>query len=63
MERFAQRGGVQSRRLVALAGEFAPGAPLPVHRPSLVEHTATLSAWGARLHRACNFDPAWRVRA
>lgn len=59
VERFAQRGGVHSRRLTALAGEYAPGAPLPVHRPSLIEHTATHSAWGTRLHRASHFDPAW----
>lgn len=56
---FARYGGMQSRRLVALAGAFAPGAPIPVHRPSLVEHTATVSAWGTRLHQACNFDPDW----
>ena len=56
---FARFGGMQSRRLVALAGEFAPGAPLYVHRPSLIEHTATVSAWGTRLHHACNFDAEW----
>ncbi len=61
--RFAQHGGPQSRRLIALAGEFAPGAPIPVHRPSLIQHTARTSAWGARLHRAPHFDPAWRPPA
>lgn len=35
------------------------GAPLPVHRPTLIEHTATLSAWGTRLHHASQFDPEW----
>jgi hypothetical protein len=53
-------GGVQSRRLVALAQRFAPGAAIPVHRPSLVQHTAILSSWGTRLHRAPLFDPDWR---
>ena len=53
-------GGVQSRRLVVLAQRFAPGAAIPVHRPSLVQHTATHSAWGTRLHHAPQFDPEWR---
>ena len=46
-----------SFRLALLAARDFPGAPLYYHAPSLVQHTATFSAWGAALHRAEDFDP------
>ena len=50
---------MQSRRLAGLAARDFPAAPIWVHRPSLIQHTATASFWGARLHRAKDFDPGW----
>ncbi len=52
-------GGMQSQRLAQLSARDFPAAPLWVHRPSLVQHTATHSAWSAPLHRAPDFNPAW----
>jgi hypothetical protein len=48
--------GMQSQRLARLLGAMAP---IWVHRPSLVQHVAEDSSWGARVQRALDFDPAW----
>lgn len=48
--------GLTSQRL---AGLFGPDGPIWVHQPSLVQHVAVDSSWGARVQRALNFDPAW----
>ena len=53
-------GHVPSRRLALLAARDFPGQPLYYHRPALLQHTATLSAWGAALHRAPGFDEHWQ---
>lgn len=47
--------GGQCVRLAALHACHFPGAPLYVHRPSLVQHTATRSGWGGPLHTAPDF--------
>lgn len=49
--------GVEVDRLRTLLGAMGP---IWVHRPSLVQHVATDSSWGARVKRAMDFDPAWR---
>jgi len=41
--------GVHSRRLAAF---FGNDSPIWIHRPSLVQHVATDSSWGARIYRA-----------
>jgi len=46
-------GAMQSARLARLL--TAEGGLICVHRPSLVQHVAADSAWGARLHRAPDF--------
>ena len=46
-------GGMQSARLARLL--TAEGGLICVHRPSLVQHLAADSAWGARLHTAADF--------
>ncbi len=48
--------GLQSQRLAALLG---PEGPIWVHRPSLVQHVAMDSSWGARITRALDYDPRW----
>ena len=48
--------GVTSQRLARLLGGTGP---IWVHRPSLVQHVAPDSCWGARVQRALDFDPAW----
>jgi len=48
--------GMQSHRLAILAARHFPGAPLYVHRPSLVQHTGTASTWGAPRHTAPDFQ-------
>lgn len=48
--------GLQCQRLATL---FGPERPLWVHRPSLVQHVAVDSSWGARVKHAVDFDPAW----
>ena len=53
-------GHVPSRRFALLAARDFPGEPLYYHRPSLIQHTATLSAWGAPLHRAKDFEEHWQ---
>ena len=53
--------GMQCRRLAAIAARDFPDAPLYVHRPSLIQHTATTSGWNAPLHTAPDFDPDWRA--
>lgn len=45
--------GMQSARLARLL--TAEGGRICVHRPSLVQHLAADSAWGARLHTAPDF--------
>lgn len=48
--------GLQSQRLAALCGK---DLPIWVHKPSLVQHMARDSSWGARVQRALDFDPNW----
>lgn len=48
--------GLQCQRLAKL---FGRERPLWVHCPSLVQHVAVDSSWGARVKRAADFDPAW----
>ena len=50
--------GLQSQRLAKLLGREGP---LWVHQPSLVQHVAPDSSWGARVKRALDFDPAWEA--
>ena len=45
--------GMQSARLARLL--TADGGTICVHRPSLVQHLAADSAWGAGLHTAADF--------
>ncbi len=54
LARWATVPGMQSARLARLL--TAEGGRICVHRPSLVQHVATDSAWGARLHTAGDFD-------
>ena len=49
---------MQSARLATLSAQYAPGAPIYYHTPSLVEHTGVQSAWGAAYHRAVDFGAA-----
>ena len=51
--------GLQSQRLARL---FGNEGPIWVHKPSLVQHVATDSSWGARIQRALDFDPAWEPK-
>ena len=46
-------GGMQSARLARLL--TAEGGHICMHRPSLVQHVAGDSAWGARLHTVPDF--------
>ena len=48
--------GLQCQRLAFL---FGRERPLWVHRPSLVQHVAVDSSWGARVKRAADFDLGW----
>ena len=48
--------GMQSARLARLL--TADGGTICVHRPSLVQHLGTDSAWGAGLHTAADFAGA-----
>lgn len=48
--------GMTSQRLATLCGN---SHPIWVHRPSLVQHIAKDSSWGARVQTALDFDPAW----
>jgi hypothetical protein len=47
--------GMQSQRLAQLLGK---DGPIWVHRPSLVQHVAEDSSWGARVQRTLDFDPS-----
>jgi hypothetical protein len=49
--------GMQSQRLARLLGMLGP---IWVHRPSLVQHVAKDSSWGARINRALDYDPSFR---
>ena len=60
LEKWDTVAGGQCRRLAALHARHYPRAPLYVHRPSLVQHTATSSGWGGPLHTALDFDADWR---
>lgn len=51
--------GATSQRLAALNG---PASPIWVHRPSLVQHVAADSSWGARVQRALDFDAQWVLK-
>ena len=46
--------GLQSQRLAQL---FGGAGPIWVHRPSLVQHMAEDSSWGAQVQTAPDFDP------
>ena len=48
--------GMQAQRLALLLGGEGP---LWVHRPSLVQHVAVDSSWGARVQTALDFNPKW----
>ena len=52
-ERCPPRGLLPSHRLAPFLGA---SGPLWIHRPSLVQHLATDSSWGARIYRALDFD-------
>lgn len=56
LEKWDSVPGLTSQRLARLLGGEGP---IWVHRPSLVQHVATDSAWGARIQRALDFHPAW----
>lgn len=56
LERWDSAPGLTSQRLARLLGG---DGPIWVHRPSLVQHVATDSSWGARVQRALDFDPGW----
>lgn len=47
--------GMTSQRLARMFGGLGS---IWVHQPSLVEHVAKDSSWGARVQRALDFDPA-----
>lgn len=55
LQHWDSAAGMQSRRLAALSARNFPHAPLYVHRPSLVQHCATVSTWGLALHTAPDF--------
>lgn len=48
--------GMQSQRLARIIGDKGP---IWIHRPSLVQHVAENSSWGAHGQRALDFDPRW----
>lgn len=48
--------GLQCQRLAKL---FGHARPLWVHKPSLVQHVAMDSSWGANIKRAADYDPGW----
>ena len=52
---WAELPGHPSQRLAALAAREFPHAPIYAHRPSLIQHTGQVSAWGAPIHRAVDF--------
>ena len=54
--RWDSLAGLQCQRLAKLLGRERL---LWVHCPSLVQHVAVDSSWGARVKRAADFDPAW----
>ena len=49
---WAHLAGTHHQRL---AHFFGSESPLWIHRPSLVQHLATDSSWGARISRALDF--------
>ena len=57
LERWDSVAGLQSQRLARILGE---SGPIWVHKPSLVQHVAADSSWGARVQRALDYDPLWR---
>ena len=50
--------GVSGQRLAALLGREGP---IWVHRPSLVQHVALDSSWGAGIQHALDFNPNFDV--
>jgi len=51
LEKWDTQSGIKSQRLAKLI----PG-PILVRSPSLVQHTATDSCWGAGINRALDFE-------
>ena len=56
VRRWAHWQGLQCQRLAKL---FCQDRPLWVHKPSLVQHVATDSSWGANIKHAVDFDRFW----
>lgn len=50
---------VQGLSCQRLARRYGHQRPIWMHRPSLVEHMAVDSSWGARVKRAVDFDYTW----
>lgn len=48
--------GMTCQRMAKILGRERP---IWVHQPSLVQHVAVDSGWGARVKRALDFDPGW----
>jgi hypothetical protein len=48
--------GLASQRLAQISGRWSR---IWVHKPSLVQHVALDSSWGARVQKALDFDPGW----
>lgn len=55
LEQWRNLRGMTSQRLAQLLGK---SGPIWVHQPSLVQHVARDSSWGARVQRALDFDAA-----
>ena len=58
LEKWESVAGMQAQRLAKILG--AEG-PIWVHRPSLVQHVAGESSWGARVQTALDFNPRWQA--
>jgi hypothetical protein len=56
LARWNSMPGLPAQRLARLLGGVGP---IWVHEPSLVQHVAPDSSWGAKVYRAADFDPGW----
>jgi hypothetical protein len=56
LDQWDSLAGMTSQRLAKLCGGERP---IWVHKPSLVQHVAVDSAWGARVQKALDFDRGW----
>ena len=57
LEKWDSVPGLQSQRLARILGD---SGRIWVHKPSLVQHVAVDSSWGARVQRALDFDPTFQ---